>query len=80
MDLESFSYDRLNQFHLKVDPYYINHLYEEPLPAPERQRLVDVAPSYPVPPATHTTLFDIRATQEAVYLWKLVHFSMTGNV
>jgi hypothetical protein len=76
MDLELFSYDRLNQFHLKADPHYINRLYEEPLPAPERQRLVDMAPSYPVPPATHTTPSDIRATQEAVYLWKLVHFSL----
>jgi hypothetical protein len=76
VDLESFSYDRLNQFHLKADPHYINRLYEEPLPTPERQRLVDMAPSYPVPPATHTTPSDIRATQEAVYLWRLVHFSL----
>ena len=76
VDLEAFGYDRLHQFHLKADPYYINCLYARSLPVQQRWRLLDFAPCYPVPPAIHSTPAKVRASQEAVYLWRLVHFSL----
>ena len=76
VDLEGFGYDRLHQFHLKADPYYINCLYMQLLPVQERRRLLDLAPTYSVPPAIHSTSPNVRASNEAVYLWRLVHFSL----
>jgi hypothetical protein len=76
VDLEPFGYDRLHQFHFTVDPYFLNPLYSASLPLPDRQRLLQLAPRYPVPPAIHSTPSDIRASKEAVYLWRLVHFSL----
>jgi hypothetical protein len=76
VDLEAFGYDKLHQFHLKADPYYINRLYSLSLSVQERQRLLRLTPRYPVPPAIHSTPSDVRASQEAVYLWRLVHFSL----
>ena len=76
VDLEAFGYDRLHQFHFKADPYYINRLYSQSLPGQERLRLLRSAPRYPVPPAAHSIPPDVRASQETVYLWRLVHFSL----
>jgi hypothetical protein len=76
VDLEPFGYDRLHQFHLKADPYFLNHLYSVSLSLPERERLLRLLPRYPVPPAIHSTPSDVRASKEAVYLWRLVHFSL----
>ena len=76
VDLEPFGYDKLNQFHLKADPYFLNHLYSVSLSLPERQRLLRITPRYPVPPAIHSTPSDVRASKEAVYLWRLAHFSL----
>jgi hypothetical protein len=76
VDLEAFGYDRLHQFRLKADPYYINRLYSLSLSVQERQRLLRLTPRYPIPPTNHSTPSDIRASQEAVYLWRLVHFSL----
>lgn len=78
VDLEPFGYDRLHQFHLKADPYFLNHLYSVSLSLPERQRLLRLTPRYPVPPAIHSTPSDVRASKEAVYLWRLAHFSLFG--
>ena len=76
VDLEPFGYDRLHQFHLSADPYFLNHLYSVSLSLPERQRLLRLTPRYPVPPAIHSTPSEVRASKEAVYLWRLVHFSL----
>ena len=76
VDLEPFGYDKLNQFHLKADPYFLNHLYSVSLLLPKRQRLLRITPRYPVPPAIHSTPSDVRASKEAVYLWRLAHFSL----
>jgi len=76
VDLEPFGYDRLHQFCLNTDPYFLNHLYSVSLSLPERQRLLRLRPRYPVPPAIHSTPSDVHASKEAVYLWRLVHFSL----
>ena len=76
VDLEPFGYDRLHQFYLNTDPYFLNHLHSVSLSLPERQRLLRLAPRYPVPPAIHSTPSDVCASKEAVYLWRLVHFSL----
>jgi len=76
VDLEPFGYDRLHQFHLKADPYFLNHLYSVSLSLPERERLLQLTPRYPVPPAVHSTPSDVRTSKEAVYLWRLVHFNL----
>ena len=76
VDLEAFGYDRLHQFRLKADPYYVNRLYSLSLSVQERQRLLRLTPRYPIPPAIHSTPSDVRACQEAIYLWRLVHFSL----
>ena len=76
VDLEPFGYDRLHQFNFKADPHFLNHLYSVSLSLPERQRLLQLTPRYPVPPAIHSTPSDVRASKEAVYLWRLVHFNL----
>jgi hypothetical protein len=76
VDLEPFGYDRLHQFYLNADPYFLNCLYSVSLSLPERQRLLHLAPRYPVPPAIHSTPPEVRVSIEAVYLWRLVHFSL----
>ena len=76
VDLEPFGYDRLHQFYLNADPYFLNHLHSVSLSLPERQRLLRLTPRYPVPPAIHSTPSNVRASKEAVYLWRLVHFSL----
>ena len=76
VDLAPFGYDRLHQFYLNADPYFLNGLYSVSLSLPERQRLLRLAPCYPVPPAIHSIPSDVRASKEAVYLWRLVHFSL----
>ena len=70
--------DRLTQFCFKADPHYVNCLYSVSLSVQERQRLLQSAPQYPVPPATHSTPSDVRTSQELVYLWRLTHFSLFG--
>ena len=49
VDLKPFDYDRLHQFYLNADPYFLNHLYSVSLSLPERQRLLCLMPHYPVP-------------------------------
>lgn len=73
---EACRYDRLNTFNLVADPHFLNHLYSHSCSHQARQRLLRIAPRYPVPPSIYSTLPDLRETTEAVYLWRLVHFTL----
>lgn len=76
VDLEPIGIDRLYQYHLKADPSFINGLFSVSLSLPERQRLLQSAPRYPVPPATSSTPAPVRNRQEGIYLWRLVQFGI----
>lgn len=74
--MDRFEIDRVNMFDLIADPQYINHLYAVPLSSHEREALLRDAPSYPVPPAIHSTPAEERSAANSLYHWELAHFGI----